>query len=227
MQNLFYKNIIKLLKENSDSIKELEKYKILKKDEIKHILEKSVSLEKAILLADYFNYPLDYLINQEVNFKPATPSSEIKFLVLDVDGVLTDAGMYYTENGDEFKKFNAKDGLAIKRLTNKGLRVGIISNGKNVKLIKNRAQLLGIEQVYVGKDEKTIVLDKWCKEFKINLSEVAYIGDDLNDINLMSKVGFTACPNDAVVEIRTAVNVILNTNGGNGCVREFCDTYLA
>ena len=86
----------------------------------------------------------------------------IKFLILDIDGVLTDGGMYYSEGGDEFKKFNTKDGLGIQRIIKKhGIHVGIISHGQNIKLIKRRADLLGIEHVYAGKENKLSVLKSW------------------------------------------------------------------
>src|ERR1035438_6889908 len=99
----------------------------------------------------------------------------IKFLVLDVDGVLTDGGMYYTESGDEFKKFNAKDGLAIRRLTKNGIPVGIISHGHLSMLITKRAELLGIKYVCVGMEMKKLdILTKWCEELKIDLHDVAY-----------------------------------------------------
>src|ERR1035438_3800547 len=122
----------------------------------------------------------------------------IKFLVLDVDGVLTDGGMYYTESGDEFKKFNAKDGLAIRRLTKSGIPVGIISHGQLSKLINKRADLLGIEYVCVGMEMKKLdILKDWCNKLNIDLNDVAYIGDDINDLEIMHAVGVSACPDDA------------------------------
>lgn len=151
----------------------------------------------------------------------------IKFLVLDVDGVLTDGGMYYSESGDEFKKFNAKDGLAIRRLTKSGIPVGIISHGILTKLINKRAELLGIKYVYVGMGVKKLdILTNWCKELKIDLHDVAYIGDDINDIEVLQAVGVSACPFDAVLKVKDIAHHILQNNGGNACVREFIDEYF-
>jgi 3-deoxy-D-manno-octulosonate 8-phosphate phosphatase (KDO 8-P phosphatase) len=153
-------------------------------------------------------------------------SNAIKLVILDVDGVLTDGGMYYTENGDQFKKFNTKDGLAIKRLAQNGIMFGIISNGSNTNLINLRAAHLGINHVYCGIDNKLTILKAWLQKLKIQPSEVAYIGDDVNDIECMQYVGFTACPNDAHFKIKAIANTILQLNGGQGCVREFLDFHF-
>jgi YrbI family 3-deoxy-D-manno-octulosonate 8-phosphate phosphatase len=152
--------------------------------------------------------------------------NKIKFLALDIDGVLTDGGMYYTEAGDEFKKFNTKDGMGIKLVKQAGIEVCFISSGKNSTIIKNRAKLLGVKYVYVGLDEKLDVLNKWCKELKISLAQVAYIGDDVNDLQIISAVGLSACPADAVDKIKAIAKIKLKRNGGDACVREFIDKYL-
>ena len=93
-------------------------------------------------------------------------NKNIKFLVLDVDGVLTDGGMYYSNSGDEFKKFNTKDGMGIKLAAAKGIKIGFLSNGKNNALIANRAALLGVEFVYVGFDKKIKILNDWMDQLK-------------------------------------------------------------
>ena len=152
--------------------------------------------------------------------------SEIKFLVLDVDGVLTDGGMYYSESGDEFKKFNTKDGMGIKKVVESGIPVGFLSSGKNKNLIGNRAKLLGVKFVYVGFKEKLGILDEWRKKLKLSFNEIAYIGDDINDLKIIAKVGFSAAPADAVDKVKKAVNVVLKKKGGEGCVREFIEKYL-
>ena len=153
-------------------------------------------------------------------------NKDIKFLVLDVDGVLTDGGMYYSNSGDEFKKFNTKDGMGIKLAIAKGIKIGFLSNGKNSALINNRAALLKVEYVYVGNDNKMGVLNGWMKELKLDYSEIAYIGDDVNDAEVISHIGLSACPNDAIKSIKEKVNIILTNKGGEGCVREFIDNYL-
>jgi YrbI family 3-deoxy-D-manno-octulosonate 8-phosphate phosphatase len=150
----------------------------------------------------------------------------IKLLILDIDGVMTDGGMYYTESGDEFKRFNSKDGLGIQRLIAKhGVNVGIISNGHNVNLINRRAALLGISHVYVGKGNKLEKLIAWCANLNISLSDVAFIGDDINDLECMQVVGTTACPADAMPKIKSIAHTILTRKGGDACVREFIEMH--
>ena len=153
-------------------------------------------------------------------------NKNIKFLVLDVDGVLTDGGMYYSNSGDEFKKFNTKDGMGIKLAIKQGIKIGFLSNGKNNALINNRAALLGVEFVYVGFDNKMKILNDWMSQLKLEYSQIAYIGDDINDAEVISHVGLSACPADAIKSIKEKVNIILTGKGGEGCVREFIDNYL-
>ena len=153
-------------------------------------------------------------------------AEDIKFLVLDVDGVLTDGGMYYTEAGDEFKKFNTKDGMAIKLLMDQGIQVGLLSSGFNKNLINRRADLFGIPKVYVGSQNKVKVLDEWLAQMNLNYNQVAYIGDDINDVKIINKVGLSACPSDAMDMVRNNVDVVLKEKGGNACVREFVEHFL-
>lgn len=178
-------------------------------------------------ISAYFKISIDTLIHGNLHKISEIDTKNIKLLVLDVDGVLTDAGMYYTEKGDEFKKFNARDGLMIRRLTSKGFQVGILSNGFNENLVKARAELLGIQNVRVGQFKKLDVLTEWCTQMKINFQEVAFIGDDVNDEELMNTVGLAACPIDAMEKIKQASHLILNKKGGDGCVREFLDEYMS
>lgn len=155
-----------------------------------------------------------------------TRLAKIKLLILDVDGVMTDAGMYYTESGDQIKKYNAKDGMAILKAQEKGLICGIISSAFTDKMVRNRAEVLKINRVYVGRDQKINVLKQWCEELKLDLSEVAIIGDNINDLSIMREVGFRACPKDAVQEVKKEVDIVLTKNGGEGVVRELIDNYL-
>ena len=151
---------------------------------------------------------------------------KIKLLVLDVDGVMTDGGMYYSENGDQIKKFNTKDGIAIQHLTKNGYQVAIISSGYTTEMIQKRAELLGVQRVYVGRDPKLTVLNQFCEELGIELNQVAIIGDDVNDLPVIKKVGFSAAPSDAMNVVKSNVDVILTKKGGDGCVREFIDAYI-
>jgi 3-deoxy-D-manno-octulosonate 8-phosphate phosphatase (KDO 8-P phosphatase) len=152
--------------------------------------------------------------------------AEIKLLILDVDGVMTDGGMYQTESGDQFKKFNTKDGMAILHLTKNDFQVAIISSGFKGEAVSARAKLLGIQHCTVSRDPKTEVLDKLCTELSISLNQVAMIGDDINDLPVLRKIGFSASPADAVDVVKSEVDVVLSKKGGEGCVREFIDNYL-
>jgi len=151
---------------------------------------------------------------------------KIKMLIVDVDGTLTDGGVYVDENGKETKKFNAKDGIGMMELQKNGVEVGIISNSERGGAILSRAKYLGIKHIYIGDDPKQKILENWITSKNITLADVAFIGDDINDLGIINMVQFSACPKDAVDLIKKKVSVILNTCGGDGCVREFSDLYL-
>lgn len=150
----------------------------------------------------------------------------IRFLVLDVDGTLTDGGVYIDINGVHSKKFNIKDGMGIAQLMERGVEVGFLSHSHAHKLIRERARMLNVKYVYTGKDPKIEVLQSWMKEMNISFDQVAYIGDDINDIEVMKHVGFSACPADAHHSVFEHVNVVLQAKGGEGCVRECIDRFL-
>lgn len=152
---------------------------------------------------------------------------EIKFLVLDVDGTLTDGGIYITESGDEMKKFNTKDGMGIKRLLKSGVEVGFISASISKKIVHHRAAMLGVRYCYAGDADKLEVLGQWLDELDLSFSDVAFIGDDINDAKIMQEVGLSACPTDALGEVRNIANIVLEKKGGQGCVREFIDRVFA
>jgi YrbI family 3-deoxy-D-manno-octulosonate 8-phosphate phosphatase len=154
----------------------------------------------------------------------STPA--IKLLILDVDGVMTDAGMYFTESGDQIKKYNAKDGMAIMRLSKHSIQTGIISSGFKTKIVKDRANLLMIDHFYVGRGAKIEVLKEWSEKLNIPMNEIAMIGDDINDLEVMKAVGFSACPADAVDVVKNEVDVVLFKKGGEGCVRELIDRFI-
>lgn len=179
-----------------------------------------------IKISNHFSITLDLLLKANLSHHTELSSFMPKLLVMDVDGVLTDGGMYYTENGDEFKKFNAKDGMAIKAIKKAGVKTGIISNGTNQQIVAKRASILNIDLVEVSHLNKLEVLSAWCTQLGIELKEVAYIGDDINDLEIISKVGFSACPADAVAVVKANVTLILASKGGEGCVREWIDTYF-
>ena len=152
--------------------------------------------------------------------------NDIKLLILDVDGTMTDGGVYVMENGTQFKKFNAKDGLGIKLAAKEGIEVGIISHSMITSMVESRAAQLGMKYVYVGQEDKFTVLERWLEELNISLDNVAYMGDDLNDLTIMTKVGVSACPADASTKIKEIATYQMSLKGGEGCVREFIDDYL-
>ncbi len=156
-----------------------------------------------------------------------TPACDLKLLVLDVDGVLTDAGIYLAEDGTEIKRFNARDGIAIKRLLNSGFEVGFLTSSMNDALVRRRAHMIGVERVSCGREPKLPRLQAWCEELNIEMSAVAYIGDDVNDLEVIERCGLTACPADAVSRIKRLAHFTLNTPGGHGCVREFIEDFLS
>ena len=151
---------------------------------------------------------------------------DIKFLILDVDGTLTDGGIYLSDEGVQFKKFNAKDGLGIRKAVSKGIEVGIISHSYSSKMIDDRANMLGLKYVYVGEKPKLQVVDEWLSELGLSRNEVAYMGDDINDLDVMKLVGCTACPADSSEEVLEISQKIMKKNGGAGAVREFIDEHL-
>lgn len=151
---------------------------------------------------------------------------KIKLLVLDVDGVMTDGGMYFSDLGDEIKRFNTKDGMAIMRLTSSNFQVAIISSGFKEKIVKQRAEMLKIQHCYVTREKKMEVLTSILNELNLQMENVAMIGDDINDLEVMQKIGFAVCPADAVQVVKNISHLVLTKNGGMGCVREFIDEYL-
>lgn len=149
----------------------------------------------------------------------------IKLFLTDVDGVLTDGSMYYTESGDEFKKFNTRDGMGFELLRKAGIKTGIITS-ENTQIVARRAAKIKADYLYQGQRDggKLAAALEICALEGISLSEVAYIGDDLNCINLLEKVGVAACPADAVAAVKAVPGIVmLYKKGGEGCVREFVE----
>ena len=179
-------------------------------------------LEELIEICNKTGYTADRLLSSPLpSMRP-----EIEFLVMDCDGVLTNGEMIFTREGDEIKHFHAKDGLGIKRMHQQGIKTGIISAGRSTGLVERRAEMLGIPRVYVGRQAKWEVLQSWLQEENIATEKVAYIGDDLSDLPVMQQVGFSACPADAVREVKNYCSITLSRDGGKGCVRELIDDYL-
>ena len=173
----------------------------------------------------------DWIIKEQLMkryFLPNKQKQKIKLFLTDVDGTLTDAGMYYGENGEELKKFNTHDGKGFELLRKSGIKSGIITSEKT-KIVENRANKLNVDYLYQGIENngKLLIAKELCKKEKISLSEVAYIGDDINCKEILSSVGISGCPADALEEIKSINNIIqLNQTGGNGAVREFINLIL-
>ena len=162
------------------------------------------------------------LSNRESDFK------KVKLFLMDVDGTLTDAGMYYTESGDELKKFNTRDGLGIRLLREAGVKTGIITS-ENTKIVENRAKKLSVDYLYQGKIDggKLTIAKEICRKEGISLDEVAYIGDDVNCVDLLKSVGFAACPANAHELVKNISNIhVMKMRGGEGCVREWAEMIL-
>ncbi len=168
---------------------------------------------------------MEAVLSHRTKTAPAAPV-KIRLFVTDVDGVLTDAGMYYTETGDELKKFNTRDGLGLRLMREAGIVAGIITT-ENTKIVARRAEKLKLDFVHQGAHDKLAVLKQLCAERDVPLSEVAYIGDDVNDLECLKAVGWSACPADAVPAVQSVVRTILKTPGGRGAVREFAERVLA
>ena len=150
----------------------------------------------------------------------------IKIILSDVDGVLTDGGMYYTESGDEFKKFCTYDGMGFQLLQKTGVKVGILTS-ENRELNRRRAKKLCLDFDFHGAKDKLQIVKDLCLKENITLDEVAYIGDDVNCFSLLSHVGIAACPINAIDKIKAIPNIIhLKKKGGDGVVREFVELIL-
>lgn len=150
---------------------------------------------------------------------------KIKLFATDCDGVLTDAGMYYTADGDSIKKFNTKDGMGFSLLKNKGIITAILT-GENSNIVSKRAEKLKIDEVFLGCENKVLAMKEILIKYNLSFDEVAYIGDDLNDIELLKKVGLSFSVADAVDEVKQSVDHVTRLGGGQGAVREAIDYIL-
>ncbi|WNJ19856.1 helix-turn-helix domain-containing protein [Pontibacter sp. G13] len=182
-----------------------------------------------VRISDTLHIPLDRLLRHDLRqiAELRAKRDQIKLFLLDIDGTLTNGGMMYSESGDQIKQFNVKDGMAIYRLIKRGGKeFGFISSGNTIEIMKTRAKTLGIQRVYAGKRPKVEVIDEWLAEMGATYEELAYVGDDLNDLPAIQKAGMSACPADACWQVRAAVDLVLTKGGGQGCVREFLEEVL-
>lgn len=168
--------------------------------------------------------PDDWVICEQLLQKHRSGKSSqyagIKLFLSDIDGVLTDSGMYYTEKGDEIKKFNTSDGMGFKLMKKLGIQVGFLT-AEDRDLNRRRAEKLKLDYDFHGAENKMAVLKQLLKDSKLTLDQVAYVGDDLNDIEVLSNVGFAFCPSTAQPEVLAIKNIrVLKSAGGAGVVRE-------
>ncbi len=156
---------------------------------------------------------------------PRNTLGHIRLFATDVDGVLTDAGMYYSESGDEWKKFNTRDGMGIKLLQKAGLVTAIVTQ-ERTKLVARRAGKLAMPEVHQGVMDKLSVVREMATRYGLTLDQVAYIGDDVNDVEALKAVGFSACPADGLPQVLAVVDYVCRKKGGEGAVREVIDMIL-
>lgn len=150
---------------------------------------------------------------------------KIKAVITDVDGVLTDGGIYYSSEGHEIKKFNAKDGMAVGMLHKANLKVGLIT-GRHSEMVIRRAKELKFDFDVHGVKDKLMYFQQFKDKFKLQNSDIAYIGDDINDLPVMLLCGLKACPDDVPEYIKQRVDYITKKRGGEGAFREFSDWIL-
>jgi 3-deoxy-D-manno-octulosonate 8-phosphate phosphatase (KDO 8-P phosphatase) len=151
---------------------------------------------------------------------------KIKLLLSDCDGVLTDTGVYYSERGEELKKFSIRDGMGVERLRKLvNIETGIVT-GELSGSVKKRAEKLKIQELHLGTKDKVEVLKEILNRGKLKIENIAFIGDDMNDLEIMKVVGLSACPCDAMSEIKNISDYICKNRGGNGALREFTEMII-
>lgn len=153
-------------------------------------------------------------------------TKDIRMFLTDCDGVLTDGGMYYSERGDELKKFNTKDGKGLVELKQRGIIVGIIT-GEEMSLNQRRAEKLKLDEIVSGCGDKVLAVKELCEKYKVPLEKVVYIGDDVNDLDVIKMVGWGCCPADANNQVKAYANYVTKARGGEGAVRELADLIIS
>jgi len=160
-----------------------------------------------------------------VNSKINTKIKKIKLVLTDVDGVLTDGGMYYSSKGDVMKKFFVRDGMGVTLLRKHGIDTIIVTKEKN-SIITQWHKKMKVKKLYDGILDKGKILNEICKKFNVKPEQVCYIGDDINDLRLLEKVGFSVVPNDGIVDAKKICDYVCTVKGGRGVLREIVDMIL-
>ncbi len=161
-----------------------------------------------------------------MNDQLTTLASRIRLILTDVDGVLTDGGVYYGPEGEVMKRFNIRDGMAVERLREVGVEVGIIT-GENSPSVVRRAEKLKINLVELGCKDKSGKLDDVMRNYGYAPEEIAYIGDDVNDLEVMRRVALPATPADGLPQIIEVAAYVCSKPGGHGAFREFAEMVIA
>ena len=182
--------------------------------------------EKELALGN-FKVNVQYKDKQELSTESLTASlQKIKLLALDVDGVLTDGSIYISPAGEVFKGFNAKDGMGISCALRSGLQIAVIT-GRQSPIVERRCEELGITLLQQGVKDKRLALQQMAQELGLVREEIAYMGDDLNDIPAFKASGLNLVPADAAMEVLTVADIITKASGGRGAVREAITMILA
>ncbi len=169
---------------------------------------------------------IEHLLKKRLKKTPsAEKAAKIKMFLTDCDGCLTDGGMYYTETGDMGKRFCTQDGLGFRLLRESGILCGIIT-GENAKPVVKRAEKLKLDICRIGVHEKLSVIRELCEQYKVSLSEIAYVGDDVNDLETLGAVGLSFSVPNAVEQVKEMADVVTSRRGGDGAVREAADYIL-
>ena len=151
--------------------------------------------------------------------------NNVKLILTDIDGVWTDGGMYYDQNGNEWKKFHTYDSAGVLFAHRAGIPVGIITS-ENTQIVERRAKKLKVDYLFQGASNKLEIAQQLCQKLNITLKNVAYLGDDLNDIELLKSVGIAGVPASAPNYIRSLTTISLTLKGGEGVFREFVEAIL-
>ena len=153
-------------------------------------------------------------------------AEKIKVILTDVDGVLTDTGVYYGQEGEAFRRFSIRDGMGVERLRKYvNVETGIVT-GEDTEIVRARANKLQMKEIHLGINRKDEVFNEILSRRNLKAGEVAYIGDDSNDVTIMKLAGLTACPKDATMFAKNIADVIVNSKGGNGAFRDFAELII-
>ena len=161
-------------------------------------------------------------MNQKVREK----IKKIKLIATDVDGVLTDGGMYYSSKGDTLKKFHVIDGMAVSILKRNTIPTVIITKERN-QIVKQWSAKMNIDKLFDGIKNKEKIVPKLCKLYSLSENNIAYIGDDVNDLEILKRIGFSITPKDGNLEVKKIVDYICKNSGGEGVLREICDLIIS